>query len=143
IYPVFLDEHNAESILENYDYIIDACDNVETRYIIEACCIKQNKVWVYGAISKYEGQLAVFNYEQTSKKRIQYSDIFPKNKDAAAILSCSETGVLGTLPGIIGTMQANEVIKLIVQAGNYYTQEMLVYNCLNNQFYPIKFPQTS
>lgn len=140
-YPEFLNEDNVESVFNLYDFIIDACDNIETRYLIERYCIKQNKVWIYGAITKYEGQIAVFNAGQSQEKRIQYSDLFPKDKEASPILSCSETGVLGTLPGIIGTMQANEAIKLITQIGNTYTKEMLVYNCLKNQFYKIEFPQ--
>jgi len=122
LHPVMITEENAETLLANYDIVIDGCDNFMTRYIINDVCVKLNKPLVYGSILGYEGQIAVFNFNGSKNLR----DIFPEAPDAEDVPSCSENGVLGTVPGIIGTMMAQEAIKLILNTNTLQNNLLLV-----------------
>ena len=115
---------NALYFFECYDIIVDATDNFETRYLINDASILTNKPVVYGAIYKFEGQVSVFNY----KNGPSYRCLFPTPPKEGSIANCSEIGVLGVLPGIIGTMQANEVLKIILEFDQVLTGELLCYN---------------
>jgi len=126
IHDVMLDEKNAEEILGDYDIVIDGCDNFTTRYITNDACVKLNKPSVYGSILGFEGQVAVFNFNGSKNLR----DIFPEPPNANDVPDCSENGVLATIPGIIGTMMANECIKVILDK-NVSTNKFVVLNCLN------------
>jgi adenylyltransferase/sulfurtransferase len=108
---ILLTAANAESILSLYDIIVDGCDNFATRYIVNDVCVKLNKPLVYGSILGYEGQLAVFNYKGSKNLR----EIFPEEPNAEDVPNCSENGVLGTVPGIIGSMMAQETIQVILE----------------------------
>lgn len=110
-HQALLNEENAESILSNYDIIVDGCDNFLTRYIVNDTCLKLNKPLVYGSILGYEGQLAVFNYKGSKNLR----DIFPEPPGIEDVPNCSENGVLGTVPAIIGSMMAQETINVILE----------------------------
>ncbi len=110
-HSVLLNEENAESILSQYDIIIDGCDNFATRYVVNDICVKLNKSLVYGSILGYQGQLAVFNYKGSKNLK----DIFPEQPNAEDVPNCSENGVLGTVPGVIGTMMAQETINVILE----------------------------
>jgi adenylyltransferase/sulfurtransferase len=110
IHDVLLSEENAKQILSEYDIIVDGCDNFATRYVINDICVKLNKPLVYGSILGFEGQIAVFNLNGSKNLR----DIFPEPPNAEDVPSCSENGVLGTLPGIVGTVMAQETIKIIL-----------------------------
>ena len=104
--------------------------------MINDACVLLKRPLVYGAISKFEGQVAVFNVEDTSAARpVNYRDLFPVPPKNNEILNCAEAGVLGVLPGIIGTMQANETIKLITGVGDPLINKMLTYNALDNSVY--------
>ena len=109
-HPVLLNEENAESILSQYDIVVDGCDNFLTRYVVNDMCVKLNKSLVYGSILNYEGQLAVFNYKGSKNLR----DLFPEPPNSEDVPGCSDNGVLGTVPGIIGTMMAQETINVIM-----------------------------
>lgn len=109
VHDVLLDETNIDNIIKEYDFVIDGCDNFATRYTVNDACVKLNKPLVYGSILGFEGQVAVFNYNGSKNLR----DIFPEAPNAEDVPSCSENGVLGTLPGVIGTMLAHEAVKLI------------------------------
>lgn len=109
-HPILLNEDNVESILSQYDIIVDGCDNFLTRYVVNDTCVKLNKPLVYGSILNYEGQLAVFNYKGSKNLR----DIFPEPPNSEDVPSCSGNGVLGTVPGIIGIMMAQETINIIM-----------------------------
>lgn len=135
-----LDDSNAISICKEYNLIIDASDNIETRYIIEDACKQLNLPWVFAAIHKFESQISVFNYGLC---KTQYSDIFPKTKDKQVALNCAEAGVLGILPGIVGSLQANEALKIILQMGDVLSGTLLCYNALTNAFYSIKTQNNS
>jgi adenylyltransferase/sulfurtransferase len=110
-HTVLLNEENAEAILSQYDIIVDGCDNFITIYIVNDICVKLNKPLVYGSILNYEGQLAVFNYKGSKNLR----DLFPEAPNSEDVPSCDENGVLGTVPGIIGLMMAQETIQVILE----------------------------
>jgi len=107
---VVLSEENAEEILSQYDIVIDGCDNFLTRYVVNDACVKLGKPLVYGSILGFEGQMATFNYKGSKNLR----DIFPEPPNAEDVPNCSENGVLGSFPGIIGTMMAQEAVKLVL-----------------------------
>ena len=140
-YAERLTPQNAFSIIGLYDIIIDGTDNFSSRYMINDACVLLHKTLVYGAVSQYEGQVAIFNCPQPLKGRkeaVNYRDIFPHPPKENEVLNCAEAGVLGVLPGIIGTMQANETIKLITGIGKPLINRMLTYNTLNNQLYEVE-----
>ena len=137
-YATQLIPDNAYDIFQSYDIIIDACDNIETRYVIEETCLKCNIPWVFAAINKFEAQLSVFNFHTPTQAAVQYSDVFPKSTLAEPILNCAEAGVLGILPGIVGSLQANEALKIMAGFGTVLSNSILYYNALHNTFYPIQ-----
>lgn len=128
-YPERLTANNAVSLFNKYDIIVDGTDNFKTRYLINDASLITNKPLVYGAIYKFEGQVSVFNYQNGPS----YRCIFPTPPKAGAVANCSEVGVLGVLPGIIGSMQANEVLKLILGLGNVLSGKLLCYNALTTE----------
>jgi len=118
-----LNEENVESLLSGYDMIVDGCDNFATRYTVNDACVKLNKPLVYGSILGYEGQLAVFNMKGSKNLR----DIFPEPPSPEEVPSCSENGVLGTLPAIIGSMMAHETLQVILEK-SVLANTFLIYN---------------
>ena len=119
-----LNEENALHIFEKYDVIVDGVDNFQTKYLINDACLLTGKPMVSGAIYKFQGQLSTFNY----KNGPSYRCLFPDRKAEEA--SCEEVGVLGVLPGIIGTMQAAEVIKIIIGIGDVLSGKLKVIDTL-------------
>lgn len=145
-HPVRLENNNALTIIRQYDWVIDGTDNFASRYMINDACVLLNKPLVYGAVSQYEGQVAVFSphppalAEQALKRSIRgvnYRDLFPIPPKDGEVLNCAEAGVLGVLPGIIGTMQAAEAIKLITGIGTPLINKLLTYNVLTNKMYEV------
>jgi sulfur-carrier protein adenylyltransferase/sulfurtransferase len=120
-----------------YDMIVDATDNFGSRYLINDACVLLNKPLVFGAVSRYEGQIAVFNTEQMGVS-VNYRDLFPEPPKNDEVMNCAQGGVLGVLPGIIGVMQATEVIKLISGVGETLANQLLTYNALTNIFFKIQ-----
>ncbi len=133
-YPVKLTTDNAKALFLDYDIVVDGTDNFTTRYLINDVSILTGKPLVYGAIHKFEGQVSVFNY----LKGPSYRCIFPSLPKEGSY-NCYEVGVLGVLPGIIGTMQANEVLKLILGIGDLLSGKLLCYNALDNSINIINF----
>lgn len=134
-YSFAINKNNAIKIIEGYDLIIDATDNFSAKYLINDVCVWLNKPFVFGAVSGYEGQVAVFNAAQAGIMPIHYRHLFPVQPADNEIASCEETGVIGVLPGIIGTMQAAEAIKLITGLGNPLANKLLTYNFLTAQWF--------
>lgn len=128
---------NALTLIDDFDIIIDGTDNFSTRYMINDACVLLNKPLVYGAISQFEGQVSVFNPHplKGNNEAVNYRDLFPDPPRDGEVLNCAEAGVLGVLPGIIGTMMANETIKLITGIGEPLIDQLFTYNALNNQVY--------
>ena len=130
-----LTTQNALMIVDDFDIIIDGTDNFSTRYMINDACVLLNKPLVYGAISQFEGQVSVFRNK--NEEDVNYRDIFPDPPKDGEVLNCAEAGVLGVLPGIIGTIMANETIKLITDIGEPLIDQLFTYNALNNQVYQL------
>lgn len=133
-YNVPLTSDNALEIFEPYDVIIDGTDNFPTRYLVNDACAKLGKPNVYGSIFRFEGQLSVF-YAQEGPC---YRCMFPEPPPPGLVPSCAEGGVLGILPGTIGTMQATEAIKLILGIGEPMIGRMMLYDALEMSFTTIK-----
>jgi len=133
-YNVPLTSDNALDILGDYDVIIDGTDNFPTRYLVNDACVKLGKPNVYGSILRFEGQLSVFY----AKEGPCYRCMFPEPPPPGLVPSCAEAGVLGVLPGTIGTMQATEGIKLIAGIGEPMIGRMLLYDALEMSFTTIK-----
>ena len=126
-----INEKNAE-IVKDYDIIIDATDNLQVRYFINDACLKFNKPLIYGGISKFEGQVSVFNYKNGPCFRCFIKE------DKRSILNCNETGVLSSIPGVIGTIEATEALKIILDKGEILSGRLLFYDALNSKFREIK-----
>jgi len=120
---VLLSEENAEEILSHYDIIVDSCDNFLTRYIVNDTCVKIGKPLIYGSILGFEGQMSTFNYNGSKNLR----DIFPEPPNPEDVPNCSENGVLGSFPGIIGTMMAQETVKVILDL-DVLANQLLIFN---------------
>jgi adenylyltransferase/sulfurtransferase len=136
IYNERLNNENALDIIRDYDIVVDGTDNFSSRYMINDACVLLKKPLIYGAISKFEGQVSVLNVkDEVSTRAINYRDLFPVPPKDDEVFNCAEAGVLGVLPGIIGTMQANETIKLIAGIGKPLINKLLTYNALDNSSY--------
>ncbi|MBX2906838.1 MAG: HesA/MoeB/ThiF family protein [Taibaiella sp.] len=134
-YPVFITNENVLQLASDYDIIVDGTDNFDTRYLLNDACVMKNKPLVSGAIFRFEGQVSVFNY----KGGPTYRCLFPTPPGAGESPSCAEIGVVATLPGIVGTIQANEVIKMITGAGEALSGRLLVIDALTMQSHTFSF----
>jgi sulfur-carrier protein adenylyltransferase/sulfurtransferase len=134
VFNLRLDASNALRIMKDFDIIVDATDNTESRYIINDACVILNKPMVHGAIYKYEGQVSVFNYAGGPTYRCYNPEV---NKKEFLNPSPSEVGVIGVLTGITGTFMANEVIKIITGAGKVLAGNVLLFNIAENSFHLI------
>ena len=120
---------NALDIIKEYDLVADGTDNFPTRYLVNDACVILNKPNVYGSIFRFEGQVSVFNYtDATGKTGPNYRDLFPSPPPPGMVPSCAEGGVLGVLPGIIGSMQANEVIKVLSGLGEPLSGRLFLFD---------------
>ncbi|MFA7327491.1 MAG: molybdopterin-synthase adenylyltransferase MoeB [Candidatus Kapaibacterium sp.] len=124
-----LTNKNALELFSRYDIILDGTDNFATRYIINDACVILGKPFVYGSIYKFEGQVSVFNYNNGPS----YRCLFPN--PPSEVGNCSEVGVLGVLPGIIGIMQSIEVIKIILDIGSVLSGKLLIYDGLSSDIH--------
>lgn len=134
LYDKKLNSNNALGIIKKYDVVIDGSDNFPTKYLINDACVSLNKPDVYGSATGFDGHASVFNY----KNGPCYRCLFPKPPKPGSVPSCAEAGVLGALLGVIGTIQATEVLKIILGKGNILSGRFLVYNALNMQFKELK-----
>jgi len=134
-YDVKLTKDNALEIIKDYDIIADGSDNFATRYLVNDACVLLNKPNVYASILRFEGQVSVFN----STTGPCYRCLYPEPPNAGDIPSCEEGGVLGVLPGIIGSIQAAEVIKYIISKGELLTGRLLMLDTLKMKFKELKF----
>ena len=128
-FPFALTHENAKQYISDFDIVIDGTDNFYTRYLISDLCILLNKVMIYGALYKFEGQVSVFNYLNGPS----YRCLFPTPPQVGEIPNCSEVGVLGVVPGIIGVYQATEAIKVILGLGKILSGKLLCVNLLSHK----------
>ena len=131
-HPTFLTEKNALEIIKNYDIVADGSDNFGTRYLVNDACVLLKKPLVYGAVFRYEGQLSVLNADLGNNDRgPNYRNLFPEPPAAESIPNCAEGGVLGVLPGIIGSMQAAEVVKILTGVGKPLNGKLFIFDLHN------------
>ncbi len=126
-HPVRLSSDNALEILEPYDVVVDGTDNFPTRYLVNDACVLLGKPNVYGSIFRWEGQVSVFAHDDGPC----YRCLFREPPPPGLVPNCAEAGVLGVLPGVIGSLQALEVIKLILGAGASLSGRLLIFDALD------------
>jgi len=131
----FLIRDNALDIIKDYDLVVDASDNFPTRYLINDACVILKRPFVYGALHSFEGQVSVFNYQGGPT----YRCLFPNMPSANELPNCDEHGVLGIIPGIVGNLQALEVVKVLTGIGEVLSGKLLLYNGLEQNLHKIKF----
>lgn len=131
-YPCLLDEYNTRDIIKEYDIVVNAVDNIETRYIVNKMCCLEKKPMVEGAIHNFDGHIVTIIPGETAC----YECMFPEDEQEET--EHVEIGVLGALPGVIGSLQAMEVVKYIINAGQLITNRILYYNGLNGTFKEFK-----
>jgi len=142
-HDVRITSQNVMELIAGYDIIVDGTDNFETRYLLNDAAVLRGVPVVYGAIYQFEGQAAVWNYKcPNGKVSPNYRDLFP-SVNAAQIPNCAEGGVIPTLAGIIGCMQANEVIKYITQTGELLAGKILVFDAQTMQSRVIKIGEAT
>ena len=130
IFQVKIENSNALEIIKDYDIVVDGCDNFATRYLLNDACVMLDKPLVSGSIFKFEGQVTVFNY----KNGPTYRCLYPEPPLPGEMPACSDIGVIGVIPGIIGILQANEVIKIITNIGEVLSGKLLTVDALTLQF---------
>ncbi|PSS57869.1 HesA/MoeB/ThiF family protein [Pseudomonas sp. BBP2017] len=140
-----LNADNVQSLLADYDIIVDATDNFDAKYLISDACIEYEKPMVYASISQFEGQVSVFNYynRHTQQWGPCFRDLFETPPPPHLTQNCSEAGVLGVIPGLLGCFQANEVLKLILRAGEPLSGKLLSIDCLDNSFHLLTINKTT
>ncbi len=134
VYEVPLSSENALEILAPYDVVVDGTDNFPTRYLVNDACVLLGKPNVYGSIFRFEGQASVFNHEGGPCYRCLYEEPPPPG----LVPSCAEGGVLGILPGIIGVIQATEIVKIILGIGETLSGRLMLYDALGMSFRQLK-----
>ena len=134
LHEVALSSENALDIIKDYDMVVDGTDNFPTRYLVNDACVILGKPNVYGSIYRFDGQVSVFNYEGGPC----YRCLYPTPPPPGLVPSCAEGGVLGVLPGIIGTMQANEALKLILGIGDLMVGRFMLFDALSMEFSELK-----
>ncbi|WJV57586.1 HesA/MoeB/ThiF family protein [Pectobacteriaceae bacterium C111] len=131
IFNKFLSTENIEEIFSQYEIIVDCTDNFDAKYLIDETCEKMKKSLVYSSIFQFEGQVSVFHYSEDKENHIGYRDLFPEPPSKEFRESCNDAGVIGTLPGVLGTLQANEVIKMITGIGDVLSGKVLIFDALS------------
>lgn len=134
-HQLLLSADNALALFADYDIIVDCSDNFATRYLVNDACVVLGKPLVFGAIFKFEGQVTVFNYQNGPT----YRCLHPVPPAAGEVPNCAEIGVLGVLPGLIGTMQAAEALKIILELGEVLSGRLLLVDALGMRFQTIRF----
>ena len=133
-HDVALSSENALELLAGYDIIVDGTDNFPTRYLVNDACVILGKPNVYGSIFRFEGQASVF----ATKDGPCYRCLYPEPPPPGLVPSCAEGGVLGVLPGVIGTIQATETVKLIMGVGEPLVNRFMIYDALRMRFRELK-----
>tara|TARA_B100001057_G_scaffold267934_1_gene268036 strand:+ start:2492 stop:3238 length:747 start_codon:yes stop_codon:yes gene_type:complete len=135
-YQIRLNENNYSKIIQQYDYIVDGSDNFKTKFLINDFCKNSKKFLVSGAISKFDGHIFTFDFKNKNTPCIR--SFFQESKMSDDILNCEYEGILGTVAGIIGTIQANEVLKKILNIGKNLNGFILIIDLLSLNFRKVK-----
>jgi sulfur-carrier protein adenylyltransferase/sulfurtransferase len=137
-HPIQLTPQNALNIFKPYDLVLDCSDNFPTRYLVNDAAVLLNKPFVYGSVLEYEGQVAVFNININGNYTSNYRDLFPEPPLPNAVPDCAQAGVLGVIPGMIGTIQANEALKILTKKGTLLTDKLLIIDALDMDITKVK-----
>ena len=137
IFNFKLDKKKFIKIIKNYDYVVDGTDNFETKFLINDISLKYKKFLVTGAISKFDGH--IFTFDFNNKKNPCLRCFYQEETISDDILNCEYEGILGTIPGTIGSMQANEILKKILNIGKSLNEYILIIDLLNLNFRKVKF----
>ncbi len=141
VYEEALTRDNALQLVSQYDVVADGTDNFPTRYLVNDACVLAGKVNVYASIFRFEGQVSVFNLPAADGSRgANYRDLFPEPPPPDMVPNCAEGGVLGVLPGIIGSLQASEVIKVITGVGEPLSGRLFLFDAAAFSTRVLKFP---
>jgi len=135
-YKIKLNKDNFKKIINEYDYIVDGSDNFKTKFLINDFCLKFKKFLVTGAISKFDGHIFTFDFKKKEMPCLRC--FFQEEEISDDILNCEYEGVLGTVAGIIGTIQANEILKQILKLGKNLNSYILIIDLLNLNFRKVK-----
>ena len=136
-YKSRLNEKNIENIIKNYELIIDGSDNFKTKFLINDYCEKFKKKLITGAISKFDGHIFTFDFKD--KETASLKNFYQEKEVSDDILNCEFEGVLGTTASIVGTTQANEALKMIMEIGQSLKNQILIIDLLNLNFRKVKF----
>jgi molybdopterin-synthase adenylyltransferase len=136
IYKIRLNSLNFKKIINNYDYIVDGSDNFQTKFLLNDFCLKFKKILVTGAISKFDGHIFTFDFK--NKKIPCLKCFFQESEISDDLLNCESEGVLGTVAGIVGTIQANEILKKILNIGQGLDRYIFILDLLNLSFRKVK-----
>ena len=128
-YKIRLDSNNFKKVINDYDYIVDGSDNFTTKFLLNDCCLKFKKVLVTGAISKFDGHIFTFNFKNKQIPCLRC--FFQESEISDDLLNCESEGILGTVAGIVGTIQANEVIKKILNIGTWLDGYIFILDLLH------------
>ena len=140
-YKLRLNKNNIKKIIKNYELIIDGSDNFKTKFLINDCCLKLKKKLITGAISKFDGHIFTFDFK--NKKTASLKNFYQEKEISDDILNCEFEGVLGTTATIVGTIQANEAIKMITEIGQNLNNQILIIDLLNLNFRKVKFKKNN
>ena len=133
-FPERIDSGNVERLIADADVVVDGADNFPVRYLLNDACVKLGKPLVYGAVHRFEGQASVFDAGRRRGQAPCYRCLFPEPPPPEAAPNCSEAGVLGVLPGVVGMLQATEAIKLLLGLGAPLTGRLLHFDALSMRF---------
>ena len=136
-YKTRLNDSNIKNIIKNYEIIIDGSDNFKTKFLINDYCMKLKKKLITGAISKFDGH--VFTFDFNNKKTASLKNFYQEKQISDDNLNCEFDGVLGTTASIVGTTQANEALKMIMKIGKNLKNQILIIDLLNLNFRKVKF----
>ncbi|MCB9262245.1 MAG: ThiF family adenylyltransferase [Flavobacteriales bacterium] len=124
-----LTDENTEAVFSEFDFIVDGTDNFETKYLVNDACVLFNKTLIYGSVNQFDGQVALFNHNGSGNLR----DLFPQMPNSNLFQNCEEAGVLGPMVGIVGSIMAMEVLKVIAQTGETLANKLLLLDGLSYQ----------
>ena len=135
-YKIRLNSKNFRNIIDEYDYIVDVSDNFSTKFLLNNFCLKFKKILITGAISKFDGHIFTFDFK--NKKDPCLKCFFQESDIADNLLNCESEGILGTVAGVVGAIQANEVLKKILNIGTHLDKHILILDLLNLNFRKVK-----
>ena len=138
IFKKKIDKKNIDNLISKYQIIVDASDNFDTKFLLNKKSIKYKKKLIVGAISRFDGHIFVFNFKDNKSACLQ---CFYQEKPSDEILNCDQEGVLGTAACVVGSLQANEIIKIILGSKNFLNNSILILNTLNLKMRIVRFKQ--